>query len=90
MLLSGTEFYTGGGNFTSTDGVALLLGVNRTGNRQTWVADSANLAVNTTNPVFRISNNSIDCVATNGTTRLPRSFGGGALTFNSIGRPILN
>jgi hypothetical protein len=87
ILLSGREFYTG--TFTSTDGIALLLGVNRSGNRQLWIADSANLAVNTTNPVLRIMNNAIDCVATDGTTRLPLSFGGGALTFNSNGRPVL-
>ena len=90
ILLSGTEFFTSGSNFTSSDGVALLLGVNRANNRQLWVADSTRLAINTANPVLRISNNSIDCMATDGTTRLPLSFGGGALTFNSNGRPILN
>jgi hypothetical protein len=86
--LSGNEFYTG--TFTLSDEIAFLLGVNRSGNRQLRIADSANLAVKTTNPVLRIMNNAIDCVATDGTTRLPLSFGGGALNFNSNGRPVLN
>jgi hypothetical protein len=51
---------------------------------------TTNNTVNTTNPVLRVTSNSIDCVATDGTTRLPLSFGGGALTFNSNGRPVLN
>ncbi len=72
------------------NGIASLLGINRTDNRKLWVADSAKLAINATNPVLRISNNSIDCEATDGTTRLPLSFGGGALTFNGNGKPILN
>ena len=67
-----------------------MLGVNRSNNRQLWVADSSLLTVNTTNPVLRIANNFIDCVATDGITRLPFSLGGGALTFNSNARPVLN
>ena len=90
LLLSGREFYSGGGNFTSTDGIALLMGVNRTGNRQLWLGDSSNLTVNTTNPILRISNSSIDCMATDGVTRLPFYLGGGALMFNANARPVLN
>jgi hypothetical protein len=41
VTLSGQEFLTAGN--TSAEGVALLLGVNRTGNRQLWVADSASM-----------------------------------------------
>ena len=33
------EFYTN--TYTSSEGIALLLGVNRVGNRQLWIADSA-------------------------------------------------
>jgi hypothetical protein len=73
ITLTGQEFYTG--SFTSTEGMAFLLGVNRTGNRQLWLADSANLAVNTTNTVLRLMTNAIDCVATDGLTRLPISIG---------------
>jgi hypothetical protein len=32
-----------------TSGIALLLGVNRTGNKQLWIGDSANLTQNATN-----------------------------------------
>lgn len=41
ITLTGTEYYQGS---SSTDGVALLLGVNRSTNRQLWVADSSNLS----------------------------------------------
>ncbi len=74
ITLTGQEFYTG--SSTSTEGIAFLLGVNRPGNRQLWLADSANLAVDTTNSVVRLLTNAIDCVATDGLTRLPISIGG--------------
>ena len=80
IILSGQEFYQAAN--TSTSGVALLAGVNRTGNRQLWFADSSLLTSNTTNPTFRIFINStsssygIDCIATDGNTRLPMSIGG--------------
>lgn len=75
VILSGQEFYQAGN--TSTSGVALLSGVNRTGNRQLWVADSANLTQNTTNQVIRItpSGTTIDAVATDGLTRLSLNLG---------------
>ncbi len=79
-----------GGNFTSSDGIAFLIGVNRAGNRHLWIGDRANLTVNTTNSVLRISSNSIDCMATDGSTRLSFYLGGGALTFNANARPVLN
>ena len=52
IVLTGQEFYQAGNS--STDGVALLAGVNRTGNRQLWISDSANLTQNASNTVARI------------------------------------
>ena len=92
ISLTGIEYYTG--TNTNNDGIALLLGVNRTNNRQLWIGDTANLTQNTTNGIIRLiispSSCGIDAVATDGLTRLPLILGGGALTFNSNGRPILN
>jgi hypothetical protein len=73
ILLSGQEFFQAA--TTSTDGIAMLLLVNRLGNRQIGFADSANLLVNATNPILRITPNSVDCLSTNG-TRLQTQFGG--------------
>lgn len=79
--LTGQEFYVAGN--TSTDGIALLLGVNRTGNRQLWIADTANLTQNATNSVIRITPGGyIDCIATNGTTPLPLIITGSTLTLS--------
>lgn len=76
LRLSGQEFYTP--LFSSPDGVSLLLGVNRDGNRQLWIGDSAQLAVNDTNPVLRLfPGGRIDAVATDGKTPLPLYLGGG-------------
>jgi hypothetical protein len=74
-VLSGQEFYQAGNS--SNDGIALLCGVNRSGNRQLWIGDSANLTQNSSNKLIRIypSDNRIDCVATNGTTALPLNLG---------------
>ncbi len=46
-MLSGTEFNAGGGNFTQSEVLALLLGVNRDENCQLWVADSTVITQNT-------------------------------------------
>jgi hypothetical protein len=59
ITLSGQEFFQSGN--TSSEGVALLLGVNRTGNRQMWVTDSATLAGPT--PVLRFMPNAGDLSA---------------------------
>src|SRR5260221_13077904 len=56
LVLNGQEFYAAGN--TDTNGLALLLGVNRTGNRQLWIADSAALAQNSLNTVVRCFPNS--------------------------------
>lgn len=90
VILSGQEFYQASN--TATEGFALLLGVNRTGNRQLWMADSAKLAVNTTNPVLRFiltTTANIDAVSTNGTTVLPLTLnsGGGNVGVN-IAAPL--
>jgi hypothetical protein len=53
IVFSGQEFLAAANS--STDGVALLLGVNRSNNRQLFVADSANLAQNTTNRIISIN-----------------------------------
>jgi hypothetical protein len=81
IILSGQEFYRGGQ--TSTDGIALLLGVNRPNNKQLGITNSANLAQNGTNAIVRISAETsgyIDCIGTNGTTPLPLSIGGSSIT----------
>lgn len=69
IRLTGQEFYQAG-NTDSVDGVSLLLGTNRSGNRQLWIADSAGLAQNTSNTVIRINPNSrdISAFATDGVT----------------------
>jgi hypothetical protein len=76
--LTGQEFLAAAN--TSTDGVGLLLGVNRTGNRQLWIADTASLTQNTTNKVVRIGpdNGDISVLFTNGTaTNMILNAGGG-------------
>jgi hypothetical protein len=52
LTLTGKEYYTG--TNTNGDGIGLLLGVNRTDNRQLWICDTAQTAINTTNTVLRI------------------------------------
>lgn len=72
IKLTGQEFYQS--SHTDTDGIAILLGVNRTGNRQMWIADSASLTQNSTNLAYRININNTngtvenDALATDGTT----------------------
>jgi len=81
IRLSGQEFFQASN--TSTHGIELRLGVNRSGERQLWIADSA-LAVNTTNPQFRMRVSSgagfsaLDALSTDGSTALK-------LAINSIG-----
>jgi hypothetical protein len=93
VILSGQEFVnhgnTGENNFTS-NGIAFLLGVNRTNNRQLWIANSDYLTSNTTNPVLRIQPNPtngtcfIDSIATDGLTSLKLSLG------NSASQTLIN
>jgi hypothetical protein len=71
LILTGREFYTG--STSSANGIAMLVGVNRTDNKQLWIGDSEKLAVNTTNSVLRFNvggngETGIDSYATNGLT----------------------
>jgi hypothetical protein len=77
LILSGQEFYAPSNS--SATGIALLLGVNRTGNKQLWLCDSTDLTQNATNPVLRLMPNNIDCLSTNG-TRLQMTIGGNLYT----------
>ena len=53
LLLLGQEYYSSSGD--TANGMALLMGYNRTNDRQLWFADSTRLTRNSTNPAFRIS-----------------------------------
>ena len=68
LAFTGQEFFAASN--TSTEGIALLLGVNRTNDRQFWIADSSLLASSATNPVirFRPNNGNISAISTNGTS----------------------
>lgn len=90
LVLSGQE-YTSAGN-TSSDGAAFVLGINRTNNKQLWIADSARLASSSTNPIFRIviassTTCGMGCLATDGTTGLPMALNsqGGDVTVGANG-----
>ena len=84
LILSGQEFYAAYnpafGNLQSS-GIALLCGVNRTGNKQLWITDSSTLAQNSTNFCLRLTQTTIDCVATDGTTLKPINIGNTAGVF---------
>lgn len=67
VALTGQEFFQA--TNTSTDGLAMLLGVNRASNRQLWLGDTANLTQNSTNRVLRLAvSGDISALATDGTT----------------------
>lgn len=71
IVLSGQEYFASGNS--SADGIAFLLGVNRSNNRQLWIGDSALLASNSSNPLFRLvlgGNTSFSALATDGSTGL--------------------
>jgi len=71
IRLSGQEYYQPG--HSSTDGIVFRLGINRTDNRQLWIADSAS-AIGSAAVGFRVlvgtaTNQAfIDAVSTDGTT----------------------
>ncbi|HYO75457.1 MAG TPA: tail fiber domain-containing protein [Thermoanaerobaculia bacterium] len=71
IALTGQEFYQAAN--TSTDGVALILGANRTANRQLWIGDTTALTQNATNRVLRMYPNigDISAIATDGATVMP-------------------
>lgn len=81
IRLVGQEFYQAAS--TSTDGPTLLLGVNRSGNRQLWVADSAALTQNGTNKVLQIAVGTsvgvgLNALGTDGTTAQTMTLQGSA------------
>jgi hypothetical protein len=80
ITLSGQEFYAPSNS--SADGPALLVGVNRPGNRQLWIGDSAALAQNGANAVLRVlvigGTVGVDATGTDGMTLKPLSVGNGA------------
>jgi len=86
LRLSGTEFYTG--SFSDTNGISLLMGVNRPGNRQLWIGDSAALSIGLSNSVCRISPGAsgvgIDAIGTDGLTPMPMVLGD-AITIETDG-----
>jgi hypothetical protein len=90
ITLTGKEFYLNGG-ISSTDGIAIINGVSRVGNRQLWIGDTAKLEVNTTNPLIRIQPNggTIDAIATDGATPLPLAIGNTANTLTLKGSSII-
>ncbi len=71
ISLTGNEYYTG--TNTNSDGIGLMLGVNRTDNRPLFICDTAKTAINTTICMIRMGVNAtdtfIDSMATDGTTR---------------------
>jgi hypothetical protein len=67
LAFTGQEFFQASN--TSTEGVALMLGVNRTSNRQLWLADTANMTQNSTNRVLRLAvSGDLSALGTDGTT----------------------
>jgi hypothetical protein len=87
--LTGQEFLAAAN--TSTDGIAMLLGVNRTGNRQLWIGDTASLAQNSTNKVVRISpnNGDVSVLSTLGVAQsMSLQSGGGFLGIGGVTAPI--
>jgi hypothetical protein len=62
LIISGQEFYASG---FSGSGIALNIGVNRSGNKQLWIMDP-DLAINGTNSCFRIGGTDIGAVSTDG------------------------
>jgi hypothetical protein len=86
ITLTGTEFYTVGGPFTSNAGIAQIIGVNRAGNRQLWLGDTELLGVSSTNPILRFiisSTPTIGAVATDGSTALSLNVNGNMTIFSN-------
>src|SRR6185295_8366290 len=71
IALTGQEYFQAAN--TDTEGLAIVLGVNRTGNRQMWIGDTASLAQNSTNRVLRFvpGSSDISAIATDGSTTKP-------------------
>jgi len=87
ITLSGQEFYQAAN--TSTEGLSMLLGVNRSSDRELWLGRSDALTQNSTNPIIRFTpltdaagGSYIDSLGTDGTTAhiLRLNPQGGAIT----------
>jgi len=80
LKFSGAEAYQPANSGPSTEGVSATLQVNRAGNKQIYIRDTA-LAANSTNAMFRlmIMNNiaAFDVISTDQTTQLPLTTYGG-------------
>ncbi len=74
---------------TSTDGVALLLGLNRLNSRCLFIGDSANLTQNTTNSIINPTGR-FDCTSTDGSLRLPAVFNGAIFTNTACNTTLIS
>ncbi|MGZ8810536.1 MAG: hypothetical protein ACXW29_05285 [Thermoanaerobaculia bacterium] len=86
ISLTGQEFFQAGN--TSTEGIAIVLGTNRTGSRQVWFGDTAALAQNSTNRIVRIfpTSGEIASIATDGTPKdLILNLAGGSVGIGTAG-----
>ena len=85
ISLTGIEYFEG--TNTNGYGIGLMLGVNRTNNRQLWICDTAKLIQNTSDSVIRLiiesGTGSIDAIATNGQTKLPLYIGGSSVNLTN-------
>jgi hypothetical protein len=77
LLISGDEYYmTGNG---SSNGMLMLLGVNRPGNRQMWFGDNTNLGSSTAGflrfLIYSGSMPSLNCISGDGVNYLPFNLG---------------
>jgi hypothetical protein len=76
LLFSGDEYYVSGNN--SSNGILMLLGVNRTGNRQLWIGDNTTLGSTTLGFIRCLMGNGlpqIDCISGDGNIPLPFNIG---------------
>jgi hypothetical protein len=81
IVLNGQEYFQPAN--TSPGGIAFLLGVNRSGNRQLWIGDTDYLAQNSANPVIVINPaaGAITALSTDATTQLPLTLRGSTIKF---------
>jgi hypothetical protein len=89
IVLAGQEFYQAG--TTTGDGLTFLLGVNRTNNRQLWLADPTKLTQNSTNTVLRLvvgdQQGDLSAIATDGLTGKPLVLNGAGGNVGIGGNP---
>ena len=87
LVFSGQEYFQAGWSAT---GIALMIGVNRPGNKQLWLADIDSIGYqNTTSSILRFipSYNLIDLIAADGVTGKPLVLGnnGGVSLNGNVG-----